>query len=75
MVWAAKHFYATKSAFSVLSVTDEQDMDTDSGSKDIAREGLSAAYKKEETRSASSPTCRISSTVEAPSPPNSGLLF
>ncbi|KAJ6926390.1 hypothetical protein NC651_010724 [Populus alba x Populus x berolinensis] len=27
-------------------------MDTDSGSKDIAREGLSAAYKKE-TRSAS----------------------
>jgi|UniRef100_B9H3F5 hypothetical protein len=28
-------------------------MATDSGSKDIAREGLSAAYKKEETRSAS----------------------
>ena len=29
------------------------DMDTDSGSKDIAREGLSAAYKEKETRSAS----------------------
>jgi hypothetical protein len=24
MVWAAKHFHTTKSAFSVLSVTDEQ---------------------------------------------------